>query len=97
MSTPSPNPRRVAAGKRNRLLRRGLSEIGRTRLRLSALMNQPWLRATGPRTASGKARAAGNGKVRQLDLQSVRERRAELAAARETIRSMRELRKIAGQ
>jgi len=48
------------------------------RLREAALRNKPWLRSTGPRTAVGKARAALNGKERQLGDVSVRELRCEL-------------------
>jgi hypothetical protein len=91
-----PNPRRVAAGRANR--RRGpLTEAGRERLRAAALRDKPWLRATGPRTARGKAQAARNGKRRQRGPRSVREVRAELAAVRALIRAMGELRRSLGQ
>jgi hypothetical protein len=78
---PSPNPKRVAAGKRNRLKRKGLSPEGRERLRQAALANRPWASSTGPRTPQGKARSARNGKLLQKGELSDREIRAELAEA----------------
>jgi len=71
-----PNPRRVEAGRRNRELRRGLTEAGRERLRASILRRQPWRLSTGPKTAAGKQRAAQNGKIYQSGVLSVREVRA---------------------
>jgi hypothetical protein len=68
-----PNPRRVAAGRRNRQLRRGLTDTGRQRLREAAAHHQPWQHATGPRTHTGKARAAANGRGRQQEAVSRRE------------------------
>jgi hypothetical protein len=62
---PLPDPRRVAAGRRNRAKRRGLTPAGRERLRQAALRHRPWEYATGPRTAAGKARAARNGLARR--------------------------------
>ncbi len=79
LSPPSPNPRRVAAGKVNRQKRRGLTFEGRERLRQAARANRPWEHTTGPRTPQGKARSARNGKVRQKGPQSVREIRRSLA------------------
>src|SRR4051794_895219 len=75
----SPNPRRVAAGRLNRQKRRGLTAEGREVLRRSALVNRPWLHATGPKTAAGKVRSARNGKIRQKGEQSVRELDSALA------------------
>jgi hypothetical protein len=89
------NPRRVAAGKRNRALWRGLTEAGRRRLRESALAHQPWRFATGPKTAAGKARSAANGKKRQLGSRSVREVRADLADLRGLLAEMRACRQAA--
>ena len=66
------NPRRQAAGRRNRALRRGLSEAGRDRLRQAALIHRPWVFSTGPRTTAGKAIVAANGQRRQTDGCSVR-------------------------
>src|SRR5207244_2524112 len=45
----APNPRRVAAGRRNRALREGLTEAGRRRLRETALRHRPWPYSTGPK------------------------------------------------
>ena len=58
----SKNPRRVAAGKRNRAKRPPLSDDARLRLREAAHDHRPWLASTGPRTAEGKARSATNAK-----------------------------------
>ena len=73
------NPRRVAAGKRNRALRKELTEEGRRRLQEAAHRNQPWQHSTGPKTPTGKARAAQNAKKLQLGLLSVREIKRDLA------------------
>jgi len=85
LSSRSPNPRRVAAGKRNREKWKGLTETGREKLRAAALKYQPWRHSTGPRTVAGKAQAALNGKKRQKGSMSVREVRAELAEYRDLI------------
>jgi hypothetical protein len=77
----SPNPKRVAAGRRNRALRRGLTPEGRERLRAAALENEPWVHATGPRTAAGKAKAAANGQWRQAGALSRRQLQSRLAEA----------------
>lgn len=58
-----PNPNRVAAGRRNRQLRKGLTPKGLATLRATALGNQPWKHSTGPRTAAGKAKSAANGRL----------------------------------
>jgi hypothetical protein len=97
-SRPSPNPRRVAAGRLNRLKRRGLTPQGRERLRQCALAGRPWEHATGPRTPQGKARSARNGKARQRGGHSVREVRAllgglggllhDMAAGRRLVREL---------
>jgi hypothetical protein len=99
MATPNrevrpPNPRRVAAGKRNRALRKGLTEEGRQRLREAALRGEPWKHATGPKTPEGKARSAANGKKRQLGPLSVREIRADLAGLRGLLGDMRATREL---
>jgi hypothetical protein len=75
----APNPRRVAAGKRNRALRKELTEEGRRRLQEAARRNQPWQHSTGPKTPTGKARAAQNAKNLQLGPLSVREIKRDLA------------------
>lgn len=83
-----PNPRRVAAGKRNRAKRRGLTAEGRERLRQSARLSQPWRYATGPRTPEGKARAARNGKARQTGERSTREMTNELVELQHLMHDM---------
>jgi hypothetical protein len=85
----APNPKRVAAGKRNRQKSKGLTPAGRAKLREAALRNQPWRFSTGPRTAEGKAKVALNGKRRQLGPISTTEIRADLAQLRGLIRDMR--------
>jgi hypothetical protein len=89
----SPNPRRVAAGLRNRALRKGLTEAGRRRLQEAARENKPWLHSTGPRSAAGKAQCVRNGKKRQLGPLSVREVRAELAGLQHLVEQMRDCRR----
>jgi len=74
------NPRRVAAGRRNRALRGPLTPGGRQRLREAALRGRPWRFATGPRTAAGKARVARNGRGRLEGEPSARAVRRQLAA-----------------
>jgi hypothetical protein len=78
-----PNPRRVAAGRRNVAKRRGLTPEGRARLRAAALANRPWRHSTGPRTARGRMQSVLNGKRRQKGPLSVRELRAEVAGFHE--------------
>ena len=91
-----PNPKRVAAGRLNHAKRKGLTPEGRERLRRAAFANQPWSRSTGPRTAEGKAKAAANGKKRQLGLLSARELKADLRKLRATLRDMAESRLSTG-
>jgi hypothetical protein len=91
------NPRRVAAGKRNRALRQGLTEAGRRRLRVSALRYRPWTHATGPRTPAGKARSAANGKKRQTGPRSVREIKRDLVELRGLLQDMRWACRLAGE
>ncbi len=88
------NPRRVAAGRRNRRLRKGLSDEGRERLRQSALAHAPWRHSTGPRSAEGKAQARRNGKRRQIGDISVRELSAELADVNDVIRTLAGIRDL---
>ncbi len=73
-----PNPKRVAAGRRNRRKWKGLTPEGRQRLREAAHRNRPWEHTTGPRTPEGKAKVALNGKKRQTGAVSRRELRNEL-------------------
>jgi hypothetical protein len=94
-STPSPNPRRVAAGRLNRQKRRGLTPEGRERLRRAALAGRPWLHARGPTTPQGKARSAENGRGRQVGEPSVRELRRQVAALTGLAADMAALRGLA--
>jgi hypothetical protein len=83
-----PNPNRVAAGKRNRLKRRGFTAAGLKRLRRAMLKNKPWEHSTGPRTKAGKAKVAANGKKRQRGLVSVRKLKADLRRVRVLLKSV---------
>jgi hypothetical protein len=94
-TTAVPNPRRVAAGRRNQLKSKGLTPAGRERLRQAALKNRPWRFSTGPRTAAGKAQVALNGKSRQKGPRSVRELRRDLAELRILVEEMRSCRQAA--
>ena len=93
-STPSANPRRVAAGRLNREKRGPLTPEGRERLRQAALAGRPWRFATGPRSVEGKLRVAQNGKRGQGE-PSAREVRRQLAAVGGLATSMGELRRLA--
>jgi hypothetical protein len=90
-----PNPRRVAAGRRNRAKRKGLTPAGRERLRQAALRSRPWRFSTGPRTAAGKARSAQNGRARQRGPVSARRLRAGLADVRALLGELRAGRRAA--
>src|SRR5689334_14627759 len=90
----APNPRRVAAGKRNRAKRQGLTAEGCAKLRQSALATRPWQNATGPRTPEGKARAAQNGKGRQTAEVSTRAVARELAELHQLMREMAATRRL---
>src|SRR5262249_28091440 len=94
--TPAPNPKRVAAGRLNRMKRQGLTPQGRARLRQSALRHRPWRFATGPRTTTGKAKVAENGRARQKGPVSVRQLRAVLADIHQLARALREARQALG-
>ena len=94
MATRDKNPKRVAAGERNRLKRGVLTPAGRELLRLAALRNQPWQYSTGPKTPERKAKSALNGKVRQKGPRSVRELRRDLAPFYELLNEMRECRTV---
>src|SRR5271156_4113296 len=85
----APNPRRVAAGTLTRLVRRPLTDAGRERLRLAAMLNRPWDHSTGPKSPQGRAQAARNGKKRQKGPRSVREVKADLRAVRSLLRAIR--------
>ena len=90
-----PNPKRVAAGRRNREKRLGLSEAGRQALRVTALRHKPWRFATGPKTAAGRARVALNGKVRQLGPKSGREVKKDLAEISQLLQELAATRRAA--
>lgn len=92
----TPNPKRVAAGRLNQAKRKGLTDEGRERLRRAAHANKPWLLSTGPRTFTGKATAAANGKKRQLGLLSVRELKTDLRKLRAMLSDMAEARSSIG-
>ena len=75
----APKPRRVAANRRNRAKRKGLTPEGREKLRQSALKHRPWRYSTGPRTVEGKARVALAAKKRKAGELSLRELQRQLA------------------
>ena len=83
-----PNPKRVAAGRRNRCLRRGLTPEGRERLRQTALANRPWERSTGPKSAVGKAKIAESNKRRAKSSASDTELKKALAEVTDLLASM---------
>lgn len=56
------NPKRVAAGRRNRAKRGVLSDAARQFMSEAAQQNRPWESATGPKTQAGKAKSAKNRK-----------------------------------
>ena len=72
------NPKRVLAGRVNRMKRGPLPLESIYRMRDAINKNKPWKRSTGPRTPEGKAIVARNGKVRQINLRSIREIRADI-------------------
>ena len=80
-----PNPKRVAAGRKNQKLQRGITPAGRKRLRELALKNKPWLQSTGPKSEAGRLQSAINGRKRQTTERSAREVRAEIASVRELL------------
>ena len=72
------NPKRVQAGRINRMKRGPLPLESMYRMRVAVNKNKPWKRSTGPRTLEGKAIVARNGKVRQMNPRSIREIRADI-------------------
>ena len=72
------NPKRVQAGRSNRMKRGPLPLESIYRMRDAINRNKPWKRSTGPRTPAGKAIVARNGKVRQINSRSIREIRADI-------------------
>jgi hypothetical protein len=89
------NPKRIAAGKKNWLKRKGFTAQGLERLREAALRNKPWRKSSGPRTAEGKAKSAANGRVRQTGPRSIRQLRADVAELDSLVGQMRETRELA--
>ena len=72
------NPKRVLAGRSNRMKRGPLPLESIYRMRDAINRNKPWKRSTGPRTPAGKAIVARNGRVRQMNQSSIREIRADI-------------------
>ena len=72
------NPKRVLAGRSNRMKRGPLPLEAMHRMRDAINRNKPWQLSTGPRTPAGKAIVARNGKVRQRNSRSIREIRADI-------------------
>jgi len=72
------NPKRVLAGRINRMKSAPLFFETMHRMRDAINRNKPWQRSTGPRTPAGKAIVARNGKVRQINPRSIREIRADI-------------------
>ncbi len=84
---------RQRAGRLNQLKWQGFTAAGLERLRQAALRNRPSQFSTGPKTAAGKARAAANGKKKQVQALSSRQVKAELSGANALIRSLSALRR----
>ena len=72
------NPKRVQAGRSNRMKRGPLPLESIYRMRDAINRKKPWQLSTGPRTPAGKAIVARNGKVRQRNSRSIREIRADI-------------------
>ena len=84
------NPKRVLAGRSNRMKRGPLPLESIYRMRDAINRNKPWKRSTGPRTPAGKAKVARNGKVRQMNSRSIREIRADICGIMCLIEANRE-------
>ena len=94
MNSPPPrNPRRVAAGRANRLKRLGITPDGAERLRAAALAGRPWQCSTGPKTAAGKEQSAANGKLNASQPGSIRSARNGLAELRQLMIEMQAARR----
>ena len=86
------NPKRVLAGRSNRMKRGPLPLESIYRMRDAINRNKPWKRSTGPRTPAGKAKVARNEKVRQINPRSIREIRADICGIMCLIEANRERR-----
>jgi hypothetical protein len=86
------NPKRVAAGKRNRAKWKGFTEEGLQRLRETIFRIKPWRFTRGPTTPEGKAQVARNGKKRQLGPTSIAEAKVEVAGLQRALQALREYR-----
>jgi hypothetical protein len=93
-SNSSPNPRRVAAGRRNWLKRGPLTPAGYEKLRQTALLNQPWRHSTGPRTPEGKARSLANTHKLKKGEKSVRQLRVAVSDIQSLIAQMARRRRL---
>lgn len=76
----TPDPVRVAAGRKNVEKRQGFTPEGLKRVRETCQTNQPWLQSTGPVTDAGRRQSAANGKKSQIDRISHPEFRVQFAA-----------------
>jgi hypothetical protein len=84
------NPKRVLAGRVNRMKRGPLPLESMHRMRDAINRKKPWQLSTGPRTPAGKAIVARNGKVRQRNSRSIREIRADISGIMCLIEANRE-------
>jgi hypothetical protein len=71
----APNPKRVAAGRINRLKCKPITDARREQMRQQAREHKPWKSSTGPKTPAGKAQSVLNGKKRQKGKLSLAEQR----------------------
>lgn len=71
----APNPKRVAAGRLNRLKCKPITQARREQMRQAAQEQKPWRFSTGPKTPAGRAQSVLNGKKRQKGKFSQAERR----------------------
>src|ERR1700722_15045693 len=94
-TTKAKSPARVLAGKRNRRLRRPITDAGRRRRSEAARRNRAWEKSSGPKTAAGKVAAARNGRARMNGDLSVRDGRAAIARIKAMIAQLACLRKRA--
>ncbi len=84
-----PNPKRVAAGRRNRAKRKPLSDEVRARLQAAIHERRPWEKSTGPQTTEGRAKSSRNAKRPPRDSLALQ---AELSVEREALQLLQSLR-----